>query len=113
MCVHESHSRVWSWTQQTHYLSADKHHQLQLLGGLCCHVAVGAEAECCRRDMLLGMVLLAVKQLAILNKTGMSLLVSHVSAPMRPPVVSSAYFVPSIFPPREHGGFSQRPLAQT
>lgn len=64
-------------------------------------------------DMLLGMVLLAVKQLAILNKTGMSLLVRRVSAPMRPPVVSSAYFAPSIFPPREHGSFSQRPVAQT
>lgn len=37
------------------------------------------------------MVALVAKQLAVL-KTRMSLLVSHASAPMRPPVVSSAHF---------------------
>lgn len=36
--MHESESErlVWSQTQWTHYPSADKCHQLQLLGGLCC-----------------------------------------------------------------------------
>lgn len=42
-CVCMSHRErererlVWSQTQWTHYLSADKCHQLQLLRGLCCH----------------------------------------------------------------------------
>lgn len=36
VCMSQRERLVWSQTQWTHYPSADKCHQLQLLGGLCC-----------------------------------------------------------------------------
>lgn len=38
VCMSQRERLVWSQTQWTHYLSADKCHQLQLLGGLCCRL---------------------------------------------------------------------------
>ena len=90
VCARVAQRRIWIWSQQTHYPSADKRHQLQLLGGLCCHL--GERGKVLLNGVGDGGV--SVKQLAILSKTRM---MSRVSASMRPPVVSSAHTPPPLF----------------
>lgn len=72
---------------------------------------LGQRGRLPKGDGQLGMVVLAVKQLAIL-KTRMSPLVSRLSAPA-PTCCLLCSFWPPIFPPREHGSSSLRPVART
>lgn len=111
-------SLVWS---RTHYLSADKCHNSSCWGGgggslLSCGWVRGADRSegAAEGTWCWGWGVLAVEQLAVLNKTRMFPLLSHVSAPEPPPVVSSARFdhLPTL-PPREHRRSRQRPVAQT
>lgn len=104
VCVCMSHRErlVWSQTQWTHDLSADKCHQLQLLGGLCCRMGERGQAGVRvlpEGDGLQGpgggvwdvgsQTAGGGDNTAMLNATSRPPLAIQVSAPKRPPVVSS------------------------
>lgn len=98
VCMSQRESLVWSQTQWTHYLSADKCHQLQLLGGLCCRmgergqtgVLVLLEGERGMGGWEVGSQTVGGgDNTVMLNATSRPPLAIQVSAPERPPVVSS------------------------
>lgn len=104
VCMSQRERLVWSQTQLTHYLSADKCHQLQLLKGLCCRmgergrtgVLVLLEGRWSRNGGLGG------DNTAMLKATSRPPLAIQVSAPRDPPVILSyTPFSPRLFPFRQ------------